>query len=423
MSKQKSLFFVLFEVRESLENNKKDILFLCQFFYPEYNSSASLPYDTAKYLANNGFSVGALCGYPKEYNAYGEAPKKETVDNIEIKRLKYIQLNRKKKIGRFVNYFSFTFSVLLHIFQFRKYKSVIVYSNPPILPIAAILANIFFGTKIVFVSFDVYPEVAYASDSLSEKGFISKFMRFLNHNLFKRVSQVVALTEEMKEFLLENRPELNPNMLTIIPNWAHEDKARKTKEAFSDFGFSENDFIVSYFGNMGVCQDVETLYMAMSTLKNEKRIKFLVVGHGSKLPYMRDATKDLKNVQVYDFQIGEKFEYALAVSSCGIVTLEKGLKGTCAPSKYYSYLQSGLPVIAVVEPDSYLVKDISENNIGYSVSVGDGESLVEIILNMSKHNDGLHTMSDNAENLYEEKYSINIGTEKYRQMFKRIFYL
>ena len=29
---------------------KKDILFLCQFFYPEYISSAVLPFDTAKAL-------------------------------------------------------------------------------------------------------------------------------------------------------------------------------------------------------------------------------------------------------------------------------------------------------------------------------------------------------------------------------------
>ena len=45
---------------------KRDILFLCQFFYPEHNSSATLPFDTAKYLAANGFTVDALCGYPKE---------------------------------------------------------------------------------------------------------------------------------------------------------------------------------------------------------------------------------------------------------------------------------------------------------------------------------------------------------------------
>ena len=53
---------------------KKDILFLCQFFYPEHNSSATLPFDTAKYLSFHGFSVDALCGYPKEYSSTKDAP-------------------------------------------------------------------------------------------------------------------------------------------------------------------------------------------------------------------------------------------------------------------------------------------------------------------------------------------------------------
>ena len=69
-------------------------------------------------------------------------------------------MGRKQKIGRLVNYFSFTLSVLFRLFQFRNYKSVIVYSNPPVLPFVATLANKFFGTKLIFVAYDVYPEVA-----------------------------------------------------------------------------------------------------------------------------------------------------------------------------------------------------------------------------------------------------------------------
>ena len=46
---------------------KKDIVFLCQFFHPEYISSAQLPFDTAKALAAAGYRVDAVCGYPREY--------------------------------------------------------------------------------------------------------------------------------------------------------------------------------------------------------------------------------------------------------------------------------------------------------------------------------------------------------------------
>lgn len=75
--------------------------------------------------------------------------------------------------------------MLLHICEIKDYKSIIVYSNPPILPIVAILANKLFKIKIVFVSYDVYPEVAYASNVLNENSFFAKAMQAINRNLFR----------------------------------------------------------------------------------------------------------------------------------------------------------------------------------------------------------------------------------------------
>ena len=72
-----------------MAKNKKDILFLCQFFYPEHNSSATLPFDLASGLANEGFAVSAFCGYPKEYAEEKSYPMKENVDGVEINRIKY----------------------------------------------------------------------------------------------------------------------------------------------------------------------------------------------------------------------------------------------------------------------------------------------------------------------------------------------
>ena len=93
---------------------KKDVLFLCQFFYPEYISSATLPFDTAKALVEAGFSVGVMCGYPKEYCiGNNEVLFEEDHKGIKIKRLKYLQVARNNIAGRLINYFSFTFSVSL----------------------------------------------------------------------------------------------------------------------------------------------------------------------------------------------------------------------------------------------------------------------------------------------------------------------
>lgn len=398
---------------------KKDILFLCQFFYPEYNSSATLPFDTAKYLAEYGFSVGALCGYPKEYNNDGNVPMKEIKDGVDIQRIKYIQLKRSSKIGRLINYFSFTFKAMLHIGKLKNYKSVIVYSNPPILPLVAVMANVLFKTKIVFVSYDVYPEVAYTSKTLNPGSLISKVMNKLNHQLFKRVTKVISLTDEMKEFLLENRKELTEDKVVTIPNWAHEKLIVPNKEAYDRFGYNENQFIVSYFGNMGTCQDMETLMEAVEKLRNDENIKFLFVGHGNKVDSIREKIRkdQLKNIQLLDFLTGKDFEQAVAISSCCIVSLEKGLKGTCAPSKYYSYLQGGKPILGIVEEGSYLEEEITKEKLGYVTHNQNSDLLVKHIKNMANNKSECLEIGKRVTQVYMNNYDIEICLNKYVDEF------
>ena len=404
------------------KNEKKDILFLCQFFYPEYNSSATLPFDTAKYLANNGFTVDALCGYPKEYNASGEVPLKEKVSGVGIERIRYMELDRRKKINRLINYFSFTWAVLRRIYKLKNYKSIIVYSNPPVLPIVPILAKKLFGTKFLFVAYDIYPEVAYASRTLKNGDIIDRVMKVINKSLYKNVSQVIALTDEMKAFLLENRKSLTPDRITTIANWAHEKKQTPDRKAYERFGYENGQFVVSYLGNMGTCQDMDTLIHAAGLLKDDNRVRFLNVGHGNKKETVQNEilNKGLKNVQQLDFLHGKDFEQAVAISSCCVVSLEKGLKGTCAPSKYYSYLQGGHAVLGVVEKDSYLEKEINEEKIGFAVEVGNQEGLKNAILNMVENREETIRMGEKALWLYNNQYDYEIAMKKYKNMFDNI---
>ena len=399
---------------------KRDIVFLCQFFYPEYNSSATLPFDTARYLAQSGYSVGALCGYPREYSTGGKVPVRETKDGVSIRRLRYMQFSRRSKLGRLINYFSFTLSVLLHIFEIKKYRSVIVYSNPPVLPIAAILANRLFKTKIIFVSYDVYPEVAYASGSLRKGGVVSSVMRRINRSLFQRAASVVALTDEMREYLLMSRPALSADRVVTISNWAHEATVDSRSAARGELGYTDEDFVVAYFGNLGTCQDATALLQAMDRLADQKNIKFLIAGHGNKMPSVRQAAERLPNVRLCNFLTGAAFEAAVAACSCGIVSLERGLIGMCAPSKYYSYLQGGLPILAVAEQNSYLVEETLQFEFGLFSEVGDGAQLTRNILKLYQDPALCRKMSDNAARRYAETYAKSIGLNKYAALCKNV---
>ncbi len=401
---------------------KKDILFLCQFFYPDNNSSATLPFDTARSLASHGFTVDALVGYPKEYTEGGGIPLCETVQDVGIRRVRYLQLKRTGTLGRLINYFSLTFRMLLRLRVLKHYRCVFVYSNPPVLPLVPILARRRFGTDFVFVAYDVYPEVAYASDTLSPESMISRTMRRLNHALYRHAAAVVALTDEMRAFLLSKRPELDADRVVTIANWAHEKRCISDVEAYARFAYPDGQFVVSYFGNMGTCQDMETLLDAAALLREDDRVRFLIVGHGNKKQAVaeRIVAERLNNVQLLGFLTGKDFEQAVAVSSCAVVSLEKGLMGTCAPSKYYSYLQGGIPVLAVVEKESYLAAEVESERIGRAVEIGDAEGLRNAILTLVEQPELCREMGRRAEVLYETRYAYEVAMESYRKLAEKV---
>lgn len=391
------------------DRKKKDVLFLCQFFYPEYVSSAMLPFQTACAYAQRGLKVGALCGYPKEYSNR-RVRQKEKKEGIEITRLKYIQLQRSNFFGRLVNYFSFTMAVLLNISKFRSYRYVVVYSNPPILPLAAILSNKLYGCKIIFVAYDLYPEIAIKTGTLTTSSLISKVMRCINKKLYSNAYRVVALSNDMRNFILENRP-IDQKKVVVIPNW---DTTIKKPEKSSKNQFSEEykgKVVISYLGNMGTCQDMDTLLGAIRELKKENRIQFLLAGHGNKKERIGQIVKNenLKNVKVFGFLQGQAFEDALKISTCSVVSLEKGLTGLCVPSKTYSYIEAGKPVIAIMEK-SDLTEDIENYNCGFYVNNGDVTGLTMILKKIAE---SMESVSEKSSSKIREKYNKKNSIEKY----------
>lgn len=405
---------------------KKDILFLCQFFYPEYVSSATLPYDTAVALSKAGFSVGALCGYPKEYSLREDVPFEETYENIEIRRVKYIQLRRSNIIGRLINYFSFTISIFLHFSKFSNYKAVIVYSNPPILPIIPALANKFFGIKIVFVSYDIYPDIAYITKSISEDGIISKLMKIANKVIFNRVSKVVALSNEMKDYLLTHRTVLAEEQIEVIPNW-FEDKGKlqvevAPKSKMLKYIKKDDNLVVSYFGNMGICQDLDTIVNAIRQLSSNDKIQFLFAGHGNKMDKLKEIIQQEKliNVIILDFLHGQDFEDALNISDCFLVSLAEGLTGLCVPSKTYSYMMAGKPIIAIMGDNSDIAKDLEKNNAGFAIGVGESLKLVSAVKELQANINERNIMGDNCRKVFLSKYTKEQRTMQYVKMMKKL---
>ena len=407
-------------------NTKKDVLILCKYFYPEYITSGRLPYETALALVDEGVTVGVICGYPKEYNTNGKVPRQEVHQDIHIKRLKYLQMQRTSFFGRIVNYFSYTLSVLFQLLSFHKYEVIMVYSTPPVLPIVAAWASKIFRKKLIFVSYDVYPEIALKTNSIRKNGSVHKVMNYINKTLFKEVNKVVAISKDMKEMLLKNRTSLQEKQVEVIPNWYEDRKSSEKDSAFSNRLFKEmepkENLVISYLGNMGTAQELETLLEAMKQLKNRSGIKFLFAGHGNQMERLKKfkTEEQISNLIIFEYLHGDDYKAALTISDALIVTLKKELTGLAVPSRTYSFMMAQKPIIALMDLKTEMAKELVEHNAGYAIEPGEVNELIEAIDDLKNHKAERKIKGEHARALFEEKYTKEKGTAQYVALIKEV---
>ena len=403
---------------------KRDVLILCQYFYPEYVSSSTLPTELAEDLVKRGLSVDVLCGVPKEYFNGEKVAKRERYREIGIKRINYTEFDNKNKIGRIINFFSFFLAILLKFFSLFKYKCIVVYSNPPILPLIPYLISRLSRGKFIFVAFDVYPDNALKIGAIRKGSFIEKIMHFINKRVYKHSSNIVALSLDMKDYLI-NEKNIKSKKIKVIPNWYSEEKVNK-KNTMKNAEFKqlrdEWKLVVLYSGNMGSAQDMDTILDCISQMKTSKEVLFVFTGHGNKVEYVKNYIKsnNIKNAKVYGFLLGDDYKDVLHMADICLVSLAEGIEGIGVPSKTYGYLAAGKPVISIMSDETDIARTLKNYDAGVNVLQGDYFQLVNAILQYKDDPELTKKAGVNAKQLFMELYERSICTELYYKMITEV---
>lgn len=398
----------------------KKILILCQYFYPEYVSSATLPTQMAEDLVYKGMKIDVICGWPYEYSESKKVLNKEKYKGINIHRLKYAQFDNKTKIGRLINFFSLFLMFMLRMPKMLKYDHILVYSNPPILPFIPDLLYRIFKKKYSFVAYDIAPDNAIKTGATKSGSMIDKVMKYINNHVYKNAEHVIVLGTEMKNYVLENKISNNKNNIHVIPNWYDEKSLSKSQVYNDDFMDIRNKYkkIILYSGNMGQLQDMETILQFLKGVKDYEEIVTILCGHGKKKEIVDDFIKknNIKNAFVYDFLTGTDYSDVLNIADCCISSLVPEGIGLGVPSKNYGYLAAGKPLIVIMDKETDIVKQIKSYDAGLHVENHDFQSLVYFVVNNSPND--FEQMGANAYKIYKENYTRELSTEKYYNLLK-----
>ena len=98
---------------------------------------------------------------------------------------------------------------------------------------------------------------------------------------------------------------------------------------------------------------------------------FSINGEGSRRSQLEGEVADLDNVTLVDFQPKDRLAEVLAAGDVHLVLLREGLASVSVPSKMYSVLAAGRPVLASVDPGTEVDRVISGVGAGEAVPAGD----------------------------------------------------
>jgi len=215
------------------------------------------------------------------------------------------------------------------------------------------------------------------------------------------------------------------NHIKIIHNWGDVDTVLpidKTKNTLlAELGLKDR-FVISCAGNMGRAQAIETMFGAISRIKNNVEIHFVFVGSGAKRSWMeREIRKrELHNVTLVDQRPRSDQVNFLNACDIAMASLIPGMAGAGVPSRMYNVMAAGKPLIAIAEEQSELSRVVREEQIGWVVEPDKPEKLADVILEAYMKKEVLHGMGKRARIAAEQQYSRDKIIQDYRGLLQSL---
>lgn len=165
--------------------------------------------------------------------------------------------------------------------------------------------------------------------------------------------------------------------------------------------------IFVYAGNMGVAQGMDVLIDLAEQLRLREDIGFLFVGRGSESRRLAGlaASRGLSNVLFHDEIHPDEIPGLYAQCHVGLVALDQRHRTHNIPGKFLTYMQSGLPVLARVNPGNDLVNLIRQEAVGRACEASDLQTLLaeaELLLQDIATQPGIW---DRCRNLFAQRFS------------------
>lgn len=241
--------------------------------------------------------------------------------------------------------------------QIVKRRPATIFCVEPTLfaaPVAQ-LAGWLVGARIVLHVQDLEVDAAFAVGHLAGFRWLRALGLAFERFTLGRFHKVVTISSRMADRLLDKG--IASDRVTIVRNWvdlAHIHPMEEVSPYRAELGFTDEDFVVLYSGNIGAKQGLKVLLGAAELLAGQTRIKFVIAGEGPVKRELETAYGHLPAVHFLPFQPYSRLNEFLNMADLHALPQDKGAADLVLPSKLGGMLASGKPIVVTADPGTEL---------------------------------------------------------------------
>lgn len=386
---------------------RQRVLILNQYLAPDTTPSAHYVSTVARGLADSGMEVSVLAAEP----SYGEdvvpAPLQELRDGVRIRRLPMGSWRgRGSKWRRFGGYLRYLVGAALvgrRISLADPPDVVMCFSNPPLVPLVASWLAGRAGARMVYVIHDIHPDILLATDWMSLPRPFIRAWNSLNRVMLRASSAVVVLGEGMKQLLVAEKG-IASERVHVIPLWAEPElrPIGRDEDLRKELGVEEEELLVLSTGNLGVMHSLEAVVDGARRLEGLP-VRFVFVASGVRLDDWRAQFEGLANVSFVPYRTGEAFSRLMAACDAGLVPLSPGMERFAVPSRAYTFLSAGRPLLTVMDPNADVARLVADGQCGFNATCG--EDVVGWVERSLANRAELQVEGRHARKIYEARFT------------------
>ena len=369
-----------------------NLLVLCPHYAPDVAPTGEVMTQIVEQLVARGHRVHIVTSLPwyqhhrLEPGWEGRVVRHEDTSWGRITRVHPFPTDKRNIPARAAAFAGFTaLSGLAGLVSRSKPDAVLAMSPPLTLGLAGWAIARAHRVPFVFNIQDVFPDVAVELGAITDPRVIG-VARWLERETYLRADAVTVLSDDLRDNVADKirgrrGSAGDPDKVRVIPNFIDTDWIRPQERENPyrrEFGL-EGKQVVMYAGNLGWSQSLDLVVAAATHFADDPDVAFVINGGGVARIDLQRKAAGLPNVHFVDMQPKERLPEVAAAADIHVVPLRTGLARSSVPSKLYTILAAGRPVVASVDPGTEVATTVTTAGAGLAVPPDDAEAFTKAI--------------------------------------------